>query len=301
MTLRLGLAAVLLLVVCRPTLRGYGRTDWAVVITFGTALAGMNLLFYEAIDRIPLGAAVTLEVLGPLALAVFAGRRAASWLWAALALVGVILLGRGGFSGLNVAGVAFALGAAGLWAGYILLSARTGRRFPQMDGLALALTVGAVVILPFGALTAGPALLAPTTLGLGAVVAVLSAALPFSLELLSLRKLPAATFAILTSSRARDRRARRLPRAAPGPEPDRVPRHCPGDRRIHRCSPQLPLLCGRRDVAAADGGQLVERCLIEVTAQRVDSGLHLARTARAHQHRRHSGMPSRERRCGKRE
>jgi len=198
-TLRLGLAAVLLLVVCRPTLRGYGRTDWAVVVTFGTALAGMNLLFYEAIDRIPLGAAVTLEVLGPLALAVFAGRRASSWLWAALALVGVILLGRGGFSGLNVAGVAFALGAAGLWAGYILLSARTGRRFPQMDGLALALTVGAVVILPFGALTAGPALLAPTTLGLGAVVAVLSAALPFSLELLSLRKLPAATFAILTS------------------------------------------------------------------------------------------------------
>jgi inner membrane transporter RhtA len=198
-TLRLGLAAVLLLAVCRPSLRGYRRADWAVVLAFGTALAGMNLSFYEAIDRIPLGAAVTLEVLGPLALSVLAARRAASWLWAALALAGVTLLGRGGFNGLNVAGVAFALGAAALWAGYILLSARTGRRFPQMDGLALALTVGALISLPVGLATAGPALLTPSTLALGAAVAVLSAALPFSLELLSLRKLPAATFAIVTS------------------------------------------------------------------------------------------------------
>jgi inner membrane transporter RhtA len=159
----------------------------------------MNMLFYEAIDRIPLGAAVTLEVLGPLTLSVLAARRAASWLWAALALAGVALLGRGGFSGLNVAGVAFALGAAVLWAGYILLSARTGRRFHQVDGLALAVTVGALLTLPIGMATAGAALLTPTALGLGAAVAVLSAALPYSLELLSLRMLPAATFAVLMS------------------------------------------------------------------------------------------------------
>jgi inner membrane transporter RhtA len=198
-TLRLGLAAVLLLAVCRPRVRGHRRADWVVVAAFGTALAAMNMLFYEAIDRIPLGAAVTLEVLGPLVLSVLAARRAASWLWAALALAGVALLGRGGFSGLNLAGVGFALGAAAMWAGYILLSARTGRRFPQVDGLALAVTVGALICLPIGAATAGAALLTPRTLGLGATVAVLSAALPYSLELLSLRTLPAATFAVLMS------------------------------------------------------------------------------------------------------
>jgi inner membrane transporter RhtA len=198
-TLRLGLAAVLLLVACRPRLRGYRRSDWAVVAAFGTALAGMNTLFYEAIDRIPLGAAVTLEVLGPLVLSVVAARRAASWLWAALALAGVALLGRSGFGGLNLAGAGFALGAAAMWAGYILLSARTGSRFPKVDGLALAVTIAALITLPPGAVTAGPDLLRPATLGLGAAVAVLSAALPYSLELLSLRKLPAATFAILMS------------------------------------------------------------------------------------------------------
>ncbi|MBQ0985828.1 EamA family transporter [Streptomyces sp. F63] len=198
-TLRLLFGAVVLMVLCRPRLRGHSRADWGLVAAFGLALGGMNTLFYQAIERIPLGAAVTLEVLGPLVLSVVASRRAVSWLWAVLALGGVLLLGRGGFDELNAAGVAYALGAGAMWVLYILLSARTGRRFAGSDGLALALVVAAVLSLPLGAASAGRTLLDPVTLGLGAAVALLSSVLPYSLELASLRRLPAATFAVLMS------------------------------------------------------------------------------------------------------
>jgi inner membrane transporter RhtA len=159
----------------------------------------MNSLFYQAIDRIPLGAAVTLEFLGPLILSVATSRRMLSLLWAALALGGVVLLGRAGLDGLNLAGAAFALAAGGLWAAYILLSARTGQRFPQADGLALAMTVAALLSLPLGVASAGTALLDPVTLGLGAAVAMMSSVLPYTLELLALRKLPASGFAVMMS------------------------------------------------------------------------------------------------------
>lgn len=198
-TLRLVVASLVLLLVCRPRVRGYTRGDWATVLAFGVALAGMNSLFYQAIDRIPLGAAVTLEFLGPLILSVATSRRLLSLLWAALALGGVVLLGHEGFDGLNFAGAACALAAGGLWAAYILLSARTGARFPQADGLALAMTVAAVLSLPLGIVSAGGALLDPVTLGLGAAVALMSSVLPYTLELLALRKLPASGFAVMMS------------------------------------------------------------------------------------------------------
>ncbi|MDI3402636.1 EamA family transporter [Streptomyces cavernicola] len=198
-TLRLVLSAVLLLAVCRPRLRGHTRSDWAVVCGFGLALGGMNTLFYQSIERIPLGPAVTLEVLGPLALSVIASRRLASLLWAALALGGVFLLGEGGFGQLNLAGVAFALGAGVMWAAYILMSARAGARFPRADGLALAMGVAAVVSLPIGLASAGAALFVPSTLALGLALAAMSSGLPYSLELFALRRLPASTFAVLMS------------------------------------------------------------------------------------------------------
>jgi inner membrane transporter RhtA len=198
-TLRLVVAAVVLLAVCRPGLRGHGRTDWWVIGGFGVVLAAMNTLFYQAIDRIPLGAAVTVEVLGPLILSVIASRRAASWLWAALAVTGVFLLGHGGFERVNAAGVAFALGAGAMWAAYILLSAQAGRRFAKADGLALAMAIAAAVSLPVGLVSAGTALVNPVTLALGAAVAVLSSVLPYTLELLALRRLAPATFAVLMS------------------------------------------------------------------------------------------------------
>ncbi|MER7495681.1 EamA family transporter [Streptomyces pharetrae] len=197
--LRLAVAAVVLLLVCRPRLRGHSRTDWGTVVVFGLTMAGMNGLFYQAVDRIPLGPAVTLEVLGPLALSVVASRRAVNLIWAGLALAGVFLLGGGGFGDLDPVGAAFALGAGAMWAAYIVFSARTGRRFPQADGLALAMAVGAVLFLPLGIAEAGSKLLDPVTLGLGAAVAVLSSVLPYTLELLALRRLPASTFAVLMS------------------------------------------------------------------------------------------------------
>ncbi|CAL9307061.1 EamA family transporter [Streptomyces sp. SudanB182_2057] len=198
-TLRLVAAAVVLLLVCRPRLRGHSRADWGTVIVFGITMGAMNGLFYEAVDRIPLGPAVTLEVLGPLALSVLASRRALNALWAGLALAGVFLLGGGGFGNLDPIGVAFALGAGAMWAAYIVFSARTGRRFPQADGLALAMAVAALLFLPLGIAEAGTRLLNPTTVALGSAVALLSSVLPYTLELLALRRLPASTFAVLMS------------------------------------------------------------------------------------------------------
>ncbi|MFJ4771458.1 EamA family transporter [Streptomyces uncialis] len=198
-TLRLVVAALILVLVCRPRLRGHSRADWGTVVAFGVALAAMNGLFYQSVARIPMGPAVTLEVLGPLALSVITSRRLVNLLWAGLALAGVFLLSGGGFGTLDPVGVAYALGAGVMWAAYIVFSARTGRRFPQADGLALAMIVASALILPFGIVESGAKLLDPSILALGAVIAVLSSVLPYTLELLALRRLPAPTFAILMS------------------------------------------------------------------------------------------------------
>ncbi len=197
--LRLVFSAIVLLLIARPSLRGHSRADWLTLIAFGVALAGMNLTFYEALSRLHLGATVTIEVLGPLVLSVASSRRASAWLWAALAFGGVALLGRGGFDSLDPIGVAFAFGAAALWAGYILMSKRTGGRFDGLDGLAIAMAIGGVVTLPFGIWTAGPALFHPGILGIGLAIAVLSSAVPYAFELIALRRIPAATFSILMS------------------------------------------------------------------------------------------------------
>ncbi len=197
--LRLIFSALLMAAVCRPRLRGHSRTDWAAAVGLGVALGCMNTLFYQAIDRVPLGAAVTLELLGPLALSVVTSRRPVSLLWAGLALAGVYLLSGTGLHGLDPAGVGFALAAGALWAGYIVFNARTGARFPKADGLAIAMAVAALVSAPLGVVSAGTALLDPVTLSLGAAVAVLSSGVPYTLEMIALRRLPKATFAVLMS------------------------------------------------------------------------------------------------------
>ena len=198
-TLRLTIVALVLLAVCRPRVRGHRRADWLLIAGFGTALAGMNTLAYHAIARIPLGPVVMLEVLGPLVLSVVTARRAASWLWAGLAAAGVALLTSTGFDRLTPAGIGFAAAAGAVWAGYIMASARAGQRFPRADGLALAMTVAALLTLPSGVTTAGTTLLNPAVLTTGAAVAVLSSALPHTLELLALRRMPTTTFAVLMS------------------------------------------------------------------------------------------------------
>jgi inner membrane transporter RhtA len=198
-SLRLAFSALVLMAVARPRLRGHRRGDWLTVLAFGVVLALMNALFYEALARVPLGATITIEVLGPLVLSVVISRRASSWLWAVLALAGVVLLSRGSFGSLDPVGVAFAFGAAATWAAYILLSSRTGGRFPRLDGLAIAMTIGAIITVPLGIATAGPAIFRPGSLLLGAAVALLSSTVPYALELIALRRLPSSTFSILMS------------------------------------------------------------------------------------------------------
>ncbi len=197
--LRLVFSAVILLAIARPSLRGRSRSDWTGVLLFGVVLAVMNGLFYLALERLPLGVTVTIEVLGPLTLSIIASRRASAWLWAGLALAGVVALGGGGWDRLDPLGVLFALGAAASWAGYILASARVGRAFAKLDGLALAMVAGALLSLPFGIADAGAALLRIDLIAIGAAVAVLSSTIPYAFELIALRRLPAAAFAILMS------------------------------------------------------------------------------------------------------
>jgi inner membrane transporter RhtA len=198
--LRLFFSAAILLIVFRPSVRGRSRGDWMTVIGFGLVLATMNALFYTSLLTLPLGIAVTIELLGPLILSVVISRRRSAWLWALLAFAGVVLLGWSGFGHqFTLVGAAFAAGAGGMWVCYILLSARTGQRFSRLDGLAIAMSVGALAIAPIGIVTGGVALLKPADLALGLAVAVLSSAIPYGLELISLRRLPAATFSILLS------------------------------------------------------------------------------------------------------
>jgi inner membrane transporter RhtA len=179
------------------------RGDLAVAAAFGVVLGGMNLAFYEAIARIPLGVAVTIEFVGPLAVTIAGSRRRSDLLWAALAATGVFLLAGGGLFGalhrLNMAGVLLALVAGACWAGYILLNAQTGKRFAGVSGLAIAMTVGALGVLPFGVIEAGSRLVQPDVLALGLAVAILSSVVPYSFELVALRTVTARAFGILLS------------------------------------------------------------------------------------------------------
>jgi len=198
--LRLAFSAIILLIVFRPSVRGRSRGDWLTVIGFGLVLATMNAFFYTSLLSIPLGVAVTIELLGPLVLSVVISRRPSAWLWAALAFVGVALLSSGGFTKhFTIVGVLFAAAAGVMWVCYILLSARTGQRFSRLDGLAIAMTVGTLAIAPTPIPHSGLALFTPRALLLGLAVALLSSAIPYALELISLRRLPAATFSILLS------------------------------------------------------------------------------------------------------
>lgn len=198
--LRLGLSAVLLVAVVRPRWSGRQRSDVTLVVTYAVALAAMNGTFYEALDRIPLGIAVTIEFVGPLAVAVGGSRRRLDAVWVVLAGVGVVLLTSGGGSdGLDLVGVAWAAVAGMFWAAYILLTQRVGRAFPGATGLAIGLTIGTVCVLPFGIVAAGTKLVRPDVLGRGAAVALLSSAVPYSLELFALRRMRASVFSVLMS------------------------------------------------------------------------------------------------------
>ncbi|GAA1963756.1 EamA family transporter [Nocardioides panacihumi] len=196
--LRLFTSAVVLCAWARPSLRGRSRDDWAVVVAFGVALASMNWAIYQAFSRIPLGIAVTIEFVGPLVLAIVGSRRARDLIWIGLAGLGVLLLGfeRGD---LTVAGVAFALLAGAAWAAYILLSARTGRRWEGLDGLAVASVVALALLSPLALGRYASDLGSAHIWLIGIGVGVLSSVIPYSCELVALRSLAPSVFGVLMS------------------------------------------------------------------------------------------------------
>jgi inner membrane transporter RhtA len=193
--LRLAFAAIVLWAIWRPRLTG----DLRLAAAFGAALGLMNWSFYEAIDRIALAVAVTIEFAGPLLVALIGSRRPLDGLWIALAAAGIVLLVNPGGGSVQAAGVGFALAAAACWMAYIYLSKRTGAAFPGGSGLALAMAAGALIVLPAGAIQAQGALAEPDLLGAALVVALASSVLPYSLELEALRRLPEAVFGVLMS------------------------------------------------------------------------------------------------------
>ncbi|WP_189114627.1 EamA family transporter [Pilimelia terevasa] len=201
--LRLALAGLLLLAAARPAVRAWDRRPWGAVALLGLCLAGMNASFYAAIARIPLGPAVTIEFLGPLALAAVLSRRARDLLWVGLALAGVVLLGTAGHApgagGLDPVGVALVLVAGAFWAGYIVVTARVGAAVPGLGGLAVATGVAALALVPFGTPGAVAALARPELLPLVLGTAVLASVIPYSLEFVALRRLPTRTFGVLLS------------------------------------------------------------------------------------------------------
>jgi inner membrane transporter RhtA len=199
---RILLSALVLLLLWRPNLRGYARREYAFAALFGAVLAGMNLSLYLAIDRIPLGVAVTLEFLGPLTVAVVGSRRLLDGLWVVFAATGIVLLAPLNILGgndLDPVGVAFALLAGTLWASYILLSAKVGGIFPGGTGLVISLCVGTLLLLPIGIADGGLALLDPKLVLAGLGVALLSSAIPYSLEMQALRNIPTRVFGVLMS------------------------------------------------------------------------------------------------------
>jgi inner membrane transporter RhtA len=195
---RLLFAAVILLLIWRPHPLEAERSGLGLALAFGVTLGAMNLCFYEALDRIPLGITVTLEFVGPLAVALIDSRRPLDLVWVVCAAVGVVVLSRPSGSA-DAAGVALALAAGVFWGAYIHLSARIGRVFPGGRGLALAMAVAAALMLVPGTLAAGGDLIDPGAAAVGAAAAVLSSVIPYSLELEALRRLAVGTFGVLMS------------------------------------------------------------------------------------------------------
>jgi inner membrane transporter RhtA len=192
-------SAVLLALIWRPGISTF-RENPRLLLVFGVALAGMNLCFYESIARIPLGTAVTLEFIGPLTVALVKSRRRRDWIWAILAGIGIVLL-TGGIGGesLDPLGVVLALAAGFFWGSYILIGKRMGTAFSGAKGLAIAMAVSAALTAPIGIAEGGTGLLDPRVLAIAIAVGVFSSALPFTLELEAMRRLPSSVFGVMMS------------------------------------------------------------------------------------------------------
>jgi inner membrane transporter RhtA len=197
--LRIGLSALMLLVAFRPPLTRLNAAQWRVIVPFGIALGTMNAVFYLALARIPLGLAVTVEFTGPLAVAVYGSRRALDLLWVAMAAGGIALIAPWGGSGPDPLGILFALMAGVCWAIYIVLGGRLSKLVTGGAAVSAAMAVATLTILPVAIAGGGLARLTPPLFASAIGVALLSSALPYSLEMIALRALPSRTFSILMS------------------------------------------------------------------------------------------------------
>ncbi len=192
-------AAVVLMAIWRPARSALDGSTGRDILLFGLVLAGMNLSFYEALDRLPLGIAVTFEFIGPLVVALIGSRSRLDLLWAALAAAGILLFAPDIGDGLDPVGVAFALSAAFFWGVYIFVSARVGRGPTGLGGLSLAMAVAALMLVPIGIADGGAELLDPELAAVGLGVALLSSVVPYTVELQALRRLSPGTFGVLLS------------------------------------------------------------------------------------------------------
>ncbi len=203
--LRLAFATAILLAIARPRWRGHSRRAWSTVVAFGVAMGLMNFAFYGSLAHLPIGVAVTIEFTGPLTLAAVLSRRPRDLFAVAAAAVGVLLISQAlsvPLAELEGTGIVLAFLAGVCWAAYIIFSGRAGAEFPALEGLALAMVVATLVVLPFGlwdVAVHGTSAWSGTVVLTGLGVAVLSSVLPYSLELLALRRLSAKVFGILLS------------------------------------------------------------------------------------------------------
>ncbi len=198
-TLRIGISGILLAVINRPDFRRFTRQEWRYALCYGLAIGTMNLSFYYGIQRVPLGLGVTVEFIGPLTLAFLASRRAADFLWAALAGTGIALIvpWRGG--SVDPLGLMFVLLAGILWAVYIVAGGKISRKMKSSDAVTSGMCIAALLVLPFGILSGDLFHLNGKLLLLGLGIAVFSSALPFTLDLMALKNIPSKTFSILQS------------------------------------------------------------------------------------------------------
>jgi inner membrane transporter RhtA len=198
-TLRIGLSALILLAVVRPRLGRLRPAQWRAVVPYGLALGAMNFLFYCALARIPLGLAVTLEFVGPLGLALAGSRRLVDVVWVVLAGAGIALIAPWSGSGVDPLGMAFALAAGGCWAVYIVLGLRTAAVLPGQLAVAVGMLFAVLPVLPFGVASGSLLALTGPLLLAGALLALFSSVVPFSLEMHALKSMPTRTFSILMS------------------------------------------------------------------------------------------------------
>ncbi|MGB3574429.1 MAG: EamA family transporter [Phormidesmis sp.] len=197
--LRVSFSAAVLFAIWRPRFNSTVRAHLKLIVTYGIVMTCMNCAFYAAIDRIPLGVAISLEFTGPLGLSVLKSQRWRDGLWAAIAAIGIVLLTPLSGSTLNLQGMLLALLAGLFWALYIILAAELGQALPGVEGLSWGLAVGTVLLLPIGIATAGSDLLNPRVLLIGLGVALLSTAVPYACEIIALRSLPIKVFGVMLS------------------------------------------------------------------------------------------------------